>query len=89
MSNRRLPFDPHEEFARLEVIKGELQDRYDATASDTEDVVLAQLATAIANIIRAQSALLYETMTRGWVAGDAVRAASSTGKANGGGDRAR
>ena len=68
MSNRRLPFDPLREFERLEIIKGELQDRYDSAAGDIENIAIAQLATAIADIIRAQSAL-YETMTRGWAEG--------------------
>jgi hypothetical protein len=57
MRDRRLLFEPLREFERLEIIKGELEDRYVAAAYDTGDVATAQLATAIASIVRAQADL--------------------------------
>lgn len=65
MSSRRLLFDYHQELDRLETIKGELQDRYDQAVASTGNVAMAQLAMALANIVRAQAAL-YEAMTREW-----------------------
>src|SRR5689334_5164235 len=64
MSDERL-FDPLREFETLEIIKGELQERYVAAASETGDIAIAQLAVAIATVVQAQSAL-HERMTRGW-----------------------
>ena len=57
MRDRRLLFEPLREFERLEIIKGELEDRYVAAAYGTGDVATAQLATAIASIVRAQADL--------------------------------
>ena len=58
MRDRRLLFEPLREFERLEVIKGELEDRYVAASYDTGDVAMAQLATAIASRLFSGSRVL-------------------------------
>jgi len=64
MSNRKLPFDPLREFERLEIIKGELQDRYDAAAGDIENIAIAQLATALPGPGRGSSSHALSTAKR-------------------------